>query len=130
MTWTTEAIIDDLEQCIVRVKEESQQPLFDSSFSYDLKYLNRTVYLIANWSKMEQNLQPHQFIFNLSDLMNNDDGNDDRNKLVVELVDLHGAAPSSLANVLHQVLKRLFSRISASWFYESACKDIEVVLSP
>lgn len=120
--WTTEALIDQLEGHIVRIRDQ-QQHLPTSSFSDTRKYLHHAVEVITNWSKVEQTQQPHQFIFSLLDILQNE-------RLAAELVDLSRTAPSTLAYVLHEVVGRLFTMVSAGWFYESAAEEIKVVLEP
>jgi hypothetical protein len=120
--WSTEALIDELEDHIVQVRDQQQH--LSTSFSNTRKYLHRAIEVITNWSKVEQTQQPHQFIFNLSDILRIDQ------RLAAELVDLDRTTPSTLAYVLHEVVKRLFGMVSAHWFYESAAEEIEVVIQP
>jgi hypothetical protein len=120
--WTTEALIEKLEAHIVQVR--NQQPYSPaSSFSDTRKYLRHAIEVITNWSKVEQTHRNHQFIFNLSDILLNE-------RLAAELVALGRTAPSTLAYVLHEVVRRLFGMVSARWFYESAGEEIKVVLQP
>jgi hypothetical protein len=120
---TTEALIDKLERCVVSVRDQ-EQDLPVSSFIYDRKYLNRAIAVIKDWSKVELNVQHHQFIFNLSDIRRSDQ------RLVAELIDLDRTASSTLSRALHEVVKRLFSMVSAGWFYESAAEEIQVIFEP
>jgi hypothetical protein len=122
--WTTEALVDELENHIIQVKEEQQPNSSGSSFSFDRKYLNRAVAIIANWAKIEQNNQHHQFVYFLSDIMTNDV------RIAAELIDLDRTAHSTISYVLHKVVERLFGLVSASWFYQSASEEIQVRLDP
>jgi hypothetical protein len=47
-----------------------------------------------------------------------------------EIRELEKEASTTLAYVLREVVKRLFANVSASWFYESVCDEIEVMLKP
>lgn len=120
--WTTEALVDKLKSHIIEVNEEGKQqkPYSLGSLFYDSKYLNRTVAVITNWSKIEQNRKHHEFVFSISDILTND------GRLAAELVDLSRTAPSTLAYVLHKVVEHLFDMVSSTWFYQSAAEEIKV----
>jgi hypothetical protein len=111
---TIEALIDELEHCVVRVKA--------ADGSNSRIYLQCAVKLISDWSRVGNRYGTHQFVFNLSDIKSD--------ALNAELIDLGNSTHSTLIRVLHAVLNRLFDQVSASWFYLSAADDIEVLLKP
>jgi hypothetical protein len=122
--WTTEALVDELKNHILQVKEKNQQQCnSQGSYFYGRKYLNLAVEFIANWSKVAQNNQHHEFVFYISDIMT-DDG-----RLAAELIDLSHTTPSTLAYVLHKVVGSIFEMIGASWFYQSASEETMVRIS-
>lgn len=84
--------------------------------------MNHAAEVIANWSKIEQNNGNHEFVFSISDILTRDD------RLAAELIDLGCTTTSTLAYILHKVVERIFEMIGASWFYQSASKEIQVTI--
>jgi len=80
------------------------------------KDLIRTEQLVLSYS----NLRPPVFVINLSDLTD---------RLKAELIDLQ-YCKSTLRDVLHAVIERIFAAKSSSWFYQSAAAEIQVRLDP
>jgi hypothetical protein len=120
--WTTEALVDKLERCVIQIKEPNSESSNPSL--YNRKYLNSATAVITNWSKVEQNNGHHEFVFFLSDILQNN------GRLAAELIDLGRTAPSTLGYVLHKVVQRLFEIVAGGWFYQSAAEEIKVRFDP
>lgn len=112
--WTAEKLVDELENYIVRIKEDKQQ-------QHERKYLQHAVQVIADWTKLTDSDKPHVFVFDLSDFSKDE-------MIATEIYNLSRSDPSTLAHVLHKIVERLFTMVSARWFYESAAEEIQVVL--
>lgn len=118
LVWTIEKLIDEVENYVVRIKEEEEGKQHKSS----RKYLQRAVEVITNWTRINDSNGPHFFVFDIADFAKDA-------MIAAELYNLSKIDPSALAYVLNEIVKRLFSMVSSRWFYESASKEIQVVLS-
>jgi hypothetical protein len=83
------------------------------------KYIIRAEKLAGSYLEYKPNI----FVINLSDL-------DER--VQAELLDLQRTKRSreTLSRVLHSAVGRIFVLASLAWFYESARKEIQVILEP
>jgi hypothetical protein len=114
--WTTQKLIDELENYIVRIKGEQQQ-------QQQRKYLQRAIKDITYWTQINDSGKPHVFVFDTIDFAKDE-------MISTELYNLSRSNPSTLEYVLHEVVARLFAMISSKWFYESAAEEIKVILKP
>jgi hypothetical protein len=106
---TTEAVIDETFDCLIKCKINRT------------KYLQKAIDLIYSWYDKSSS---HLFTVELSDILTSDNGD----KIASEIISLYTkeAAQSTVERIMKEVAKRIFSLISASWFWASSDKDNEI----
>lgn len=135
---TTEKLADELFYCLARKQAEPEfvtvlsvqndncpkyedmlEQYESSNTLLYRKYIIRAEKLAGSYLEDKSNI----FVINLSDL-------DER--LQAELLDLKRTKSSryTLSQVLHLAVARIFALTSLAWFYESARKEIQVILEP